>query len=111
MSEHTKKYRLGNQHEEYRLETLYLGWAPKGDTDWHDFSKTELRSLSSEEPKEVTIFSPDGNNAKKLLFHHALIKDAFPLSFHGEERAKNWFRFYKVEDPDVPGIKFVIPLH
>ena len=110
MSE-TIKYRLGNQPEEYRLETMYLGWAPKGDPNWENFSRAELLALSSDKPKEVTLLSPDGNNGKKLLFHHALSKDAFPLSLFGEERASNWFRFYKVEDPEVPGIQFVIPLH
>lgn len=108
---YTKKYCLGNQPEEYRLETLYLGWAPQGDPQWEKFSSAEILSLSSEKPKEITLFSPDGNNGKKLLFHHALMKDAFPLSFYGEERTRNWFRFYKVEDPDLPGILFVIPLH
>jgi len=110
MSE-TKKYRLGNQPEEYRLETMYLGWAPKGDPDWENFSRTYLLALSSDRPGEITLMSPDGNNAKKLILHHALVKDAFPLSFYSEVGAEKWFRFYKVEDPDVPGIQFVIPLH
>ena len=107
----TTEYRLGNQPEKYRLETMYLGWAPKGDPEWNDFLTAEILSTSLDTPREITLLSPNGQNGKKLLFHHMLSKDAFPLHFFGEKRAKNWFRFYKVEDPDVPGIKFVIPVH
>lgn len=98
------KYRLGNQPEEYELREDYLGWVPEGHKDWQLFYMQDFRK------KEVTIVSPDGGTKKTLVLHHFLIKDAFPLSFFGEERARDWWMFAKVSESETTE-KFIIPLH
>ncbi len=105
------KYRLGNQSTEYELITTYLGWIPNGYIDWEDFATKNMFKLSSERPREITLTSPDQKEKVELLMDHALVKDAFPLSFFGEERAENWWRFYKVSTKRDPRTQFVIPLH
>ena len=103
MANNVKKYRLGNQPEEYELSEDYLGWIPKGE-GWMDLY---FRSAKNE---KLMIASPDGKGEKKLFLHHIVIKDAFPLSFFGEERAKNWSHFAVVSD-DETSEKFIVPMH
>jgi len=115
-----KKYRIGNQSEEYELITKYLGWTPENFSYWNDWICAEneqklkidsLERLSEKTPKPLTIFSPDKKESVTLLMDHALIKDAFPMDFFGEERSKDWSLFYKVSTKENPEVQFVIPLH
>ncbi len=110
MSE-AKKYRLGNQPEEYELSEKYLGWIPEGFAGWQEYADKHLLLPHSEWPKELTLVSPTGQEKVAMIAHQTLIKDAFPLSFFGEERAENWHRFYKVSLHEKPEEKFVIPMH
>lgn len=106
----TKKYRLGNQNQEYELRTKYLGWLPSDGSSWKKVFP--LLSLSSEiEGKELTLTNPEGNQSVTLIIDHEIIKGAFPLSFYGEERAKNWYNFCVVSTREMPLEKFIIPLH
>ena len=115
MSE-VKKYRLGNQSEEYELITKYLGWIPEGFTSWYKWhwaeQKRRLKSSFKPGPApEVTIVSPDQSQKIILLMHQQIIKDAFPLNFFGEERAKDWHQFCIVSEKETPKEQFIIPLH
>lgn len=106
-----KKYRLGNQAKEYELQTKYLGWLPEGFTDWYDWVWENYFNHDPIPP--LTIMSPDKNEKVILQMHQFIIKDAFPLSFFGEKRSENWFRFYIVSlasNEPLPE-KFIIPLH
>ena len=105
----TKKYRLGNQSKEYELVTQYLGWSPE-DMSWDDWCDLRLFSDSSE-IIPLTIWNPAKTENVELVMIQALVKDAFPMSFYGEDRAINWRRFYKVTTRDNPNVEFVIPLH
>lgn len=102
MSEQTKKYRLGNQPQEYELKEDYLGWLPEYFENWGDF----IFRL----PKNVafSIFNPNDGEKKTLFLHHFIIKDAFPLSFFGEERAEKWNNFAIVSN-NQSSEKFIIP--
>ncbi len=102
-----KKYRLGNKPEEYELRTDYLGWSPKDGTDWTDF----LFPFTLEKDVEVVICSLDKKEEVTLILHQQIIKDAFPMSFYGEERAKSWSCFCIVSKKDNLIEKFIIPLH
>lgn len=111
--EEKRTYRLGNQDKEYQLITDYLGWFPEGQSDWeawiekHIFEPSDTRK----NPELLTLVSPDKKEKVELLMGHALIKDAFPLDFFTEVRAKKWWRFYKVSNKENPAVEFVIPLH
>jgi len=105
-----KKYRLGNQSREYELITKYLGWLPEGISDWHDWV-WETYFKSSTSGTELTIVSPDQKQKVTLKMKQFIIKDAFPLSFYGEERAQGWHRFYIVSLLETPLELFIIPLH
>lgn len=104
-----KKYRLGNQPEEYELVTAYLGWLPSGYASWKEWDMSFL--WEKKPPKEITLHSPDKKEEVSLFLIQALSKDAFPLEFFSEERAKNWWHFYKVATKENPAVEFVIPLH
>jgi hypothetical protein len=98
-----KKYRLGNQSQEYELKEDYLGWRPRGNEDWQEWCFDNIRNT------ELIIFNPQ-NNADKIIFlHHFIIKDAFPLSFFGEKRAEKWNNFAIVSETKTSE-KFIIPL-
>jgi len=97
-----KKYRMGNQPEEYELREDYLGWTPEGD-DWQSLCLRFTRDT------KLTIVNPQGGE-KVLFLHQFIIKDAFPMSFFGEERSKDWWTFAIVSE-DETSEKFIIPLH
>jgi hypothetical protein len=105
-----KKYRLGNQPEEYELVTKYLGWVPEKDLDWDNVFPI-LSSSSETKGKEVTIVNSRKDSMVTLVIDHRIIKDAFPMSFYGEDRADNWHHFCIVSMKDTPAEKFIIPLH
>jgi hypothetical protein len=105
MSQERKKYRLGNQPEEYDLEENYLGWTPQ-EGNWekiyaqgHNTNSAEVISIFSKNKEFVTLF-----------FHDFIIKDAFPLSFFAEKRSSNWTHF-AIVSRNKTSEKFIIPLH
>lgn len=104
-----KKYRLGNQSTEYALETNYLGWFPEGENDWDNF--LDPFETSRNKNKEITLVNSVKTEKVVLIMHQPIIKDAFPMEFFIEERAKNWHRFCIVSTKDNPLEKFIIPLH
>lgn len=104
-----KKYRLGNQKTEYELATKYLGWLPEGKKDWDEFLKPFY--LSIQKDYEVTLTNPQKTESVILIMHQSLIKDAFPMEFFAEERAKDWNRFCIVSTKDNPSERFIIPLY
>ena len=57
-----KKYRLGNQPDEYELVTKYLGWLPEGVRDWMDllfpYSDIPIKG------RELIIVNPKDINEK-----------------------------------------------
>ncbi|MEI6835682.1 MAG: hypothetical protein WCK59_02515 [Candidatus Falkowbacteria bacterium] len=97
-----KKYRLGNQPQEYELREDYLDYLPVSFESWEDFASCRPKNVA------FSIFSPNGI-IKSLFFHRFIIKDAFPLSFFGEERSENWNRFAVVSETETSA-KFIIPL-
>jgi len=97
------RYRLGNQPEEYVLKEDYLGWTPEHG-DWMQLCIDGIKKT------KLAIVNPKDSSKKVLFLHHFIIKDAFPLSFFGEERAMNWSHFAIVSE-DETSEKFVIPLH
>lgn len=107
---HEKKYRLGNQPEEYELVTKYLGWTPEKELDWDNVFPM-LSSISETKGKKVTIVNGQKDSRVNLIIDHRIIKDAFPMEFYGEERADNWCQFCIVSTEDLPEEKFIIPLH
>lgn len=104
-----KKYRLGNQPDKYKLVTNYLGWLPEGENDWFNFLFPF--SSSGMKDKEIVIFNPQKTEKVTVVLHQQISKDAFPLTFFGESRAKNWHHFCIVSKTDSPMEKFIIPLH
>lgn len=106
-----KKYRLGNQPEEYELVIDYLGWLPENEKNW-DIISYPLLSSSDIKGKEIIIVNPKNYNEKVILIiSHIIIKEAFPMSFYSEKRAENWSSFCIVSKKDNPFEKFIIPLH
>lgn len=105
----TKKYRLGNQDKKYELITMYLGWLPEGYKDWHDWVWDNYYSKKTN--FELIIVNPNKKEKVTLIMDHLIVKDAFPLSFFGEERAKAWYRFYIVSLPEESTDQFIIPLY
>ncbi|HNW71863.1 MAG TPA: hypothetical protein PKZ36_01775 [Candidatus Paceibacterota bacterium] len=108
--EKLKKYRLGNQPTEYELVTEYLGWLPEDASSWWDVFQIMVSS-SEITGKEITITNPEKNKKITIIIDHRIVKDAFPMSFFVEERAKNWYDFCIVSSKDKPSEKFIIPLH
>jgi hypothetical protein len=106
-----KKYRLGNQPEEYEFSEEYLKWRLEGYSDWKELCDKFLLLDKKGRPATITLVSPDGKKKVTLNLFQILSKDAFPLSFHGEERAKNWWIFLKVSASDRPEEMFIVPVH
>lgn len=113
-----KKYRLGNQSEEYELKTDYLGWTPEGVESWNQWwIEKEDKKYSSrtwqigdhDPTTSVTLVGP-ANQKVTLLLDHEIIKDAFH-DVYSEDRFKEWWDFYIVADPSTPDQKFIIPMH
>lgn len=110
MNEH-RRYRLGNQPEEYELSEEYLGCTPIAFKDWYH-AITEKDGINRRRgPFPLTLVSLDGSQTAQIIFHQGLIKDAFPMNFFGEERAKDWYNFAIVSLEEKPWELFVIPLH
>jgi len=103
-----KKYRLGNQNERYELETNYIGWFPDGENDWNNFLNP--LNVSESKNKEITLVNSTKTEKIILEMHQTIIKDAFPMEFFIEERAKDWHRFCIVCKKNNME-KFIIPLH
>ena len=97
------RYRLGNEPEEYVLKEDFLGWAPR-DTSWEQLCIQRIKNV------KLTIANPCGSNEQALFLHQFIIKDAFPLSFFGEERAADWTHF-SIVSYDEMSERFIIPLH
>jgi ribosomal protein S8E len=98
-----KKYRLGNQPQEYELKEDYLNWLPMGIEDWQEWCFNKIRNT------ELVIFNPQDKTEKIIFLHHFISKDAFPLEFFGEERAEKWNSFAIVSETQTSE-KFIIPL-
>jgi hypothetical protein len=107
-----RRYRLGNQSEEYEVSENYLGWKPDGFQDWYDAITEDDGVNRSPCPFILNLASPDGSQTVWIIVHQPLTKDAFPLNFFGEERAKDWSHFAIVSlFEGKPWELFVIPLH
>ncbi len=107
MSE-VKKYRLGNQPEEYELSGKYLEWKLDGFSGWLEFHDKFSLSGRKERPATVTLVNPVGEEKVILNLHQWLSRAAFPNS---EARAKDWWNFLKVSVKDGSDEKFVIPMY
>lgn len=105
------KYRLGNQPEEYELSTEFLGWIPVGFDDWKGQFDRWWQQEGGWFPCEITLRNKDDGSMVDLICHQYLMKEAFPLSFYGEDRAKQWWNFAMVSKKEAPGEVFVIPMH
>lgn len=106
-----RRYRTGNQPEEYEVSEDYLDWKPEGFKDWYDALTVDDAGNRRPCPFPLTLVSPDGSHTVPIIVHQPLIKDAFPLDFFGEERTKDWSHFAKVSLEDAPSELFIIPLH
>lgn len=111
MNTEVKKYRLGNQPEEYELSGKYLDWKIEGFSGWLEFHGKFSLSSREERPSTLTLVSPDEKEKVALNLYHWLNRDAFPMSLYREERAKDWWIFLKVSVKDGSGEKFVIPMY
>lgn len=98
-----KKYRLGNQPEEYELRENYLGWSPGSEKTWEDLAFEYVKNT------ELIIVNPANKAQKTIFLHHFIIKDAFPMSFYEEERSGRWNVFAIVSDTETSE-RFIIPL-
>ena len=99
-----KKYRLGNQTKEYELSDDYLGWLPEGQADWQSMFLDFVKNT------ELTIINPNDQAKEKIFLHHFIIRDAFPMSFFGEKRSRNWWVF-AIVSRDQASEEFIIPLY
>lgn len=100
-----KKYRLGNQPEEYVLVLEYADFVPEGYESWFDFNDPFTR----ENGKEIRVVNPKTNQSVLLVIDHAIILDAFPMSFFSEEESKKWHVYCIVSLKEKPEEKFIIP--
>ena len=106
-----KKYSLGNQPEKYLLSDDYLGGKPIGFHDWYEALTVDDGVKLRPRPFPLTLVSPDGSRTVSIIVHQPLAKDAFPLTFFGEERAKDWFNFAMISLEEESSELFIIPLH
>ena len=74
-----------------------------GDKTWKDLTFEYVKNT------ELTIVNPADKAKKTIFLHHFIIKDAFPMSFYGEERSERWNVFAIVSDTETSE-KFIIPL-
>ncbi len=100
-----KKYRLGNQPEEYALVLDYVDFIPKGFKSWYDFNDPMTRQNG----KEICLVNPKNNESVYLIIDHPIILDAFPSSFFSEEESKKWHVYCIVNTKEKPEEKFIIP--
>ncbi len=115
----TKKYHLGNQPQEYELVTKYLGHHPDSYENWRTWNDEQedkiLNAKHDEWPSisgiKLSLISNKNELSANLIIHQRLIKDAFPLPFYGEERARDWTHFLIVSTQENPEEKFIIPMH
>jgi hypothetical protein len=107
----SRRYRTGNQPEEYEISENYLGWKPEGFRDWYDAFTDDDAGNRRPRPFLLTLVSPDGSQTVPIIVHQPIGKDAFPLHFYGEERSKDWFNFAKISLEATPSELFIIPLH
>lgn len=110
MSE-VKKYRLGNQPEEYELSGKYLEWRLDGFTGWREFHDKYSLFGRDNRPSTITLVSPDGKEKIVFILHQWVIKDAFPMSIYSDERADDWWNFLVVSVKGKSDEKFVIPMY
>ncbi len=107
--ENVKKYKLGNQSNEYALAIQYAGWKPEGIEDWRNvlfpWTSTPL------EGREFVLINPKDNNDKLIIIaRQQIIRDAFHLDFFLEEFADRWSGFLIISMKDKLEEKFIIPL-
>ncbi len=110
MNEH-RRYKLGNQSEEYQLSGSFLGWKPVGFKDWYDAFIEEDGVKRRPRPFPLTLVSPDNTQTVLIFVHQPLTKDAFPLHFIGEARSIDWSSFALISLKEAPRELFIIPLH
>jgi len=106
-----RRYRIGNQPEEYGVSEDYLGWKPVGFKDWYDALTIDDSGNRRPHPFPLTLVSPDGSHTVPIIVHQSITKDAFPLEFFSEAQANDWSSFAKVSLEEVPWELFLIPLH
>jgi len=105
------KYRLGNQPEVYGLSEEYLGGKPLDFANWDAVIFDENMVNRRPCPFTFNLADASGKHTVCLVFHQLLTKDAFPMSFFGEARSGDWYRFAKVSLEEDPWELFIIPLH
>ena len=104
MGEKIKKYRLDNPSLEYELKEDYLGWLPEFFEDW------DLLVSNIKKGVAFSMFNTQKRTeTETLVFHQCIIKDAFPMSFYGEERSEKWNNF-AIVSKTLTSEKFIIPL-
>lgn len=99
-----KKYRLGNQSEEYELRENYLGWIPEGGKNWENITFKNVKNT------ELTIINPDNQRKEIIFLHSSITKEAFPMNFFGEERSDK-FSVFAIISETKTSEKFIIPLY
>ena len=103
-----KKWKLGNQEEAYELVETYVGWLPKGFTDWEKWVDDNYWEYAK--PKDLTLENVNKTESVTFDLHVFISKEAFPLNFYGEEIAQRCHRFFIVSLSEKPSEKFIIPL-
>lgn len=116
MAEDVKRYRLGNRPESYPVLDSYVGWLPEGYKSWDDFlwdaPDGEIGPRGPYEvPEMLKLASDSGGQIVDLIPYQIISKDAFPLEFYGEERAKDWTHFLIVGAAGMPDERFIIPMY
>ncbi|MBN2884503.1 hypothetical protein JXE04_01110 [Patescibacteria group bacterium] len=97
-----KKYRLGNQPEEYELREDYIGFVPEN-VCWGDLIFDFIKNV------KLNIFHNSSGEKRVIFLHNFIIKDAFPMSFYSEERASLWNDFAIISETETSE-KFIIPV-
>ncbi|AHB41394.1 hypothetical protein P148_SR1C00001G0603 [candidate division SR1 bacterium RAAC1_SR1_1] len=100
-----KTYRLGNQSKEYRLSEDFLGFVPEGFTNWDSWN-----DILGEKKYPCDLFLVKGEEKISFFLKTIIIKDAFPMSFFSEERAKDWNMFAICSLAGNKDEEFIIPL-
>lgn len=105
-----KKYRLGNQPEEYELHEGFVGFKPV------DFDKLDHVVYNVETPnwRELPVVcklvSADGKEEVSLIVHELLGLEEFPFSYCAAELLEKWKLLLKVAHENNPLKQFMIPL-
>lgn len=101
-----KMYRLGNQEKKYPLLDSFIGFHPEGFTNWDDWN-----NILGKKKYPCDLFLVKGEEKIKIFLRQIIIKDAFPMSFFSEERAKDWNLFAICSLTENKDEEFIIPLY